>query len=80
MTTSVGIEGIEARHGHEMLLAEDPGATVAAILRLLADPGERRRLGAAARRLAEDCYDWPRCLAPLDGLYAELAALKAAPC
>ncbi len=80
VTTSVGIEGIEARHGHEVLLAEEPGATVAAILHLLADPGERRRLGAAARRLAEDRYDWPRCLAPLDGLYAELAALKATPC
>lgn len=80
VTTSVGIEGIEARHGREVLVAEDPTAAVAAVLRLLDDPGERRRLAAAARRLAEERYDWPRCLASLDGLYAELASVRLERC
>lgn len=80
VTTSVGIEGIAAGHDREVLIVDDPAATVAGILRLLADPTERRRLGAAARRLAEDRYDWSRCLAPLETLYAGLLPARAARC
>lgn len=72
VTTPIGLEGIEAADGQECLLADDPGGLAAATLRLLADPAERSRLGAAARRLAERRYDWPQCLAPLEGLYADL--------
>lgn len=76
VTTSIGIEGIEAEDGREVIIADDPSATAAAILRLLSLPEERRRLGAAARRLAEARYDWPRCLAPLEGVYAGLVPAK----
>jgi glycosyltransferase involved in cell wall biosynthesis len=72
VTTGVGIEGIDAIDGHQVLLADPPGAFTAGVLRLLADPAERRQLGAAARRLAEARYDWSQCLAPLAPLYAEL--------
>ena len=77
VTTSVGIEGIEAADGREIIIAEDPATTAAAILRLLSLPEERRRLGAAARRLAEERYDWARCLAPLEDVYAGLVAARA---
>ena len=77
VTTSVGIEGIEARDGREVVIADDPTATAAAVLRLLLLPEERRRLGAAARRLAEERYDWPLCLAPLEKLYARLLPARA---
>jgi glycosyltransferase involved in cell wall biosynthesis len=80
VTTRVGIEGIDASDGHQVLLADPPGAFTAAVLRLLADPAERRRLGAAARRLMEERYDWARCLAPLEALYAELLPPKASRC
>ena len=36
----------------------DAGAFVAATVRLLRDADLRARLGAAARRLAEERYDW----------------------
>jgi glycosyltransferase involved in cell wall biosynthesis len=72
VTTRVGIEGIEAVNGQHVLIAEDAETTAAATRRLLADPEERRRLGDAGRRLAEDRYDWPRCLAPLEPLYRDL--------
>jgi glycosyltransferase involved in cell wall biosynthesis len=72
VTTTVGIEGIEATDGHEVMIADTPEATTAAVLGILADPGGRRRLGVAARRLAEARYDWSQCLAPLAPLYAEL--------
>ena len=80
VTTRVGLEGIEAGDGREVVLAEGPPAATAAVLRLLGDAGERRRLAAAARRLAEARYDWARCLAPLETLYAGLLPARVARC
>ncbi len=78
VTTRVGIEGIDAVDGRQVILADDPEAFTAAVLRLLADLVERQRLGGAARRLAEDRYDWSRCLAPLEPLYTGLLSAGAA--
>jgi polysaccharide biosynthesis protein PslH len=80
VTTRVGIEGIDAVDGQQVLLADDPDGFTAAVLRLLADPAGRLRLGAAARRLAEDRYDWTHCLAPLEGLYAGLLSGRTSRC
>jgi glycosyltransferase involved in cell wall biosynthesis len=80
VTSRVGLEGIEATDGIHVMVADDPGATAAAVFRLLADPGKRRDLGCAARRLVEDRYDWARCLAPLEALYAELLPPRASRC
>jgi glycosyltransferase involved in cell wall biosynthesis len=80
VTSHVGLEGIEATDGIHVMVADDPGATAAAVFRLLADPGKRRDLGCAARRLVEARYDWARCLAPLQALYAELLSPKASRC
>ena len=72
VTTTVGIEGIEAIDGHQVMLADPPEATTAGVLRHSRGSRRRRRLGVAARRLAEARYDWSQCLAPLAPLYAEL--------
>jgi len=80
VTTSLGIEGIAATPDRDVRIADDPAATVTAVLRLLANPVERRRLGAAARRLVEERYEWSRCLAPLETLYAGLLPVRAARC
>ncbi len=80
VTTGIGIEGIEAVHGRDIVVADDAPALVAAVVELLGDPGRRQRLGAAARRLVEARYDWSRCLAPLETLYEPLLARKAGPC
>src|SRR5574341_629488 len=77
VTTPSGIEGIEAVGGRDVIVAADASAIAAAIRRLLSRPDERQRLGAAARRLAEARYDWSRCLAPLESLYADLLAVGA---
>ncbi len=72
VTTRVGIEGIDATDGVEVVLADDPEATIASVRRLLVNPAARRRLSGAARRLAEREYDWRSCLAPLEDLYGSL--------
>ncbi|MCI0370926.1 MAG: glycosyltransferase family 4 protein [candidate division NC10 bacterium] len=80
VTTSLGIEGIAATPDRDVQIADDPATTVTAILRLLANSTERRSLGAAARRLVEERYEWSRCLAPLETLYAGLLPVRAARC
>ena len=80
VTTTVGIEGIEAEPGSDVLIADTASATVDSLLRLLATVDDRRRLGLAARRLAEERYDWNRCLCPLERLYRDLAHAEALAC
>jgi glycosyltransferase involved in cell wall biosynthesis len=78
VTTRVGIEGIEATDGREVVIADSPEEMQGAILRLLRDSTLRLALGAAARRLAEHRYDWSCCLAPLETLYAGLLPARTA--
>jgi len=80
VTTSIGIEGIDASHDQEVVIANDIPSLVAAVLRLCGNPHTRISLGTAARRLTEKRYDWRRCLAPLDILYAGLLSKKAGSC
>jgi len=53
IVTSVGIEGLEVGHGKHVLVADDPESFAQAVL-LLQDASIRRRLGAEARRFAEE--------------------------
>jgi glycosyltransferase involved in cell wall biosynthesis len=47
----------------------DPGAIAAALGRLRADAGLRRRLGAAARDIALRAYSWEQAAAPIAAAY-----------
>jgi glycosyltransferase involved in cell wall biosynthesis len=76
ITSHIGIEGIEAIDGRDLVIADGSRAMSGAVSRLLGAPQERQRLGLAARRLAESRYDWPQCLAPLESLYGRLLSTK----
>ncbi len=58
VATTLGAEGIEGENGKHFILADDPAEFAAATARLLRDPAERARLGAAARARAEETYAW----------------------
>ena len=60
ISTTKGAEGIEARHGEHLLLADDAASFAAGTLRLVRDAALRQRLAANARRLVEEHYDWSR--------------------
>jgi glycosyltransferase involved in cell wall biosynthesis len=57
VSTAVGSEGIDARHGEEILIAEPP-EMADAIVGLLRDRQTGRRLAEAARALVWDRYSW----------------------
>ena len=58
VSTAAGCEGLEAIDGENILIRDDPAAFAAAVRLVLSDPDLRCRLGDAARRTAEDRYDW----------------------
>jgi polysaccharide biosynthesis protein PslH len=60
VSTSVGAEGLPVKSGENILLADTPQEFADAVILLLRNPGERRRLGTAARTLVHENYSWPK--------------------
>ena len=59
VTTSIGIEGIQAHAERELLLADDVASCIEQTDRLLCDPRLARELGARARTQILERYGWP---------------------
>jgi glycosyltransferase involved in cell wall biosynthesis len=76
VSTTVGLEGIAATPDEHALLADEPAAFAAAIVRLLDDPAERARLAWHARALVEARYDWGQLAPTLLALYGTLERLE----
>jgi glycosyltransferase involved in cell wall biosynthesis len=74
VSTTKGAEGIEARHGEHLLLADDAARFAEYTVQLLRDEEQRQRLAAHARQLIEECYDWTRIGRRFTGLVEEAAA------
>lgn len=60
VSTRIGAEGIEARHGEEIVLEDAPERFADAVLRLMNDAELFHRMRNTARKLAETRYDWDR--------------------
>jgi glycosyltransferase involved in cell wall biosynthesis len=57
VSTSVGAEGLDVHHEHDILLADDPRVFAEYVVRLLHDQGFRRRYEVAAAAAVRQ-YDW----------------------
>jgi glycosyltransferase involved in cell wall biosynthesis len=58
VSTTIGAEGLDVHHGHDIMLADDPRSFAQAVIMLLRDPELRRRYEKAAAETAAR-YDWP---------------------
>jgi glycosyltransferase involved in cell wall biosynthesis len=58
VSTTIGAEGLAARNGEHILLADSASAFADAVSKLLASPQDRQRLGMAGRLLLEEQYTW----------------------
>ncbi|PSK94755.1 glycosyltransferase family 4 protein [Taibaiella chishuiensis] len=72
VTTPVGLEGIEARDGQDVLVAETPEAFARKIIGVVREPGQLTAIGTAARRLIEEKYDRKKLIAALLDRYRRL--------
>jgi len=69
VTTTTGVEGIDAEPGEHLLIADAPEQFAAQVVRLLNDGALRQRLAFNGRRLIEDKYDWRVVLPKLEAVY-----------
>ncbi len=67
VTTSLGIEGIEAKE--EVVIADEPEDFANEVVKLLGDKKRRQELGKAGRALVEKLYDWEKISQKLDKIY-----------
>ena len=66
VSTTVGAEGLGAKSGEHLLLADDPASFADAVVSLIESPVQRRQLGDAGRKLYLDRFTWPVAWEKLD--------------
>lgn len=76
VSTTIGAQGLDLRHGEDILLADTPDSFVRETARILKDPAlrghiERTGLGTVRARLA-----WPSLASQLSDAYAEAVGVK----
>jgi len=72
VSTTLGAEGIDVKHEHDILIANTPDDLAREIGRVLDDSVLANRLGEAARRTAEALYSWNAAARKLGNFYATL--------
>ncbi len=72
VTSRVGIEGIEAKEGKEVLLRDEVLEMAEAVVSLIKNPDLYRKLTRNARKLIEEKYSWPKISQKLDKIYQEV--------
>lgn len=72
VTTTVGLEGIQAEPGKDVLVADDPKDFADAVIQLLNDKNMQDQLSTNGRCLAEMKYDWQVTLKDLEKVYPKI--------
>jgi sugar transferase (PEP-CTERM/EpsH1 system associated) len=76
ISTSLGAEGLPARSGHNIQLADDPNAFAQSVLQLLDDRDQRGRLAQAGRQVVEEEYAWSAVSERMDAVYKTVSARR----
>jgi sugar transferase (PEP-CTERM/EpsH1 system associated) len=71
VATAMGVEGIAARPGIDMLMSRTPAEFAASVLQLLDEVEMGKKLGESARELVMSRYTWDKLLPVLDDIYGD---------
>lgn len=74
VTTPIGIEGIGAKNGQEVLVRDDPQELANAAIQLIKNKKLYNNVTKAARLLFEEKYTWVKISSRLDKIYKEVGA------
>jgi polysaccharide biosynthesis protein PslH len=58
VSTTIGAEGLPVTSGRNIVIADEPARFAQAVVHMIRDVDERRRIEAEARRIVVDRYDW----------------------
>lgn len=70
VSTNIGAEGLEVIDGSDILLADEPEAFAAAVVRVLRDAACSQRLATRAEALVQERYDWSHVATALRAAHA----------
>jgi glycosyltransferase involved in cell wall biosynthesis len=76
VSTSIGCEGINLKHGESALFADTPEAFAAAVLRLFSDRALRVKLGQKAHENVVSGYNWKAKGEELDRVYQAVVSQR----
>jgi glycosyltransferase involved in cell wall biosynthesis len=76
VTTTMGLEGIPAVDGRDLLVRDEPGPFAEAILQLLDHPSMAATMGRTARELIERMYSWDAAVKSLEQCYRVAVAVR----
>jgi glycosyltransferase involved in cell wall biosynthesis len=76
VTTSKGCEGLEARHGEHLLIADSPADFSSSVRTVIEDLGLRKKLVHNARTLVEKKYSWEKIVAEMEKYYTTVNSEK----
>jgi glycosyltransferase involved in cell wall biosynthesis len=76
ISTRIGAEGLEARDGENLLLADDAASFARAVVRVLHEPTLATRLADGGLRTVEAHYDWRRVYQAWDEVYDRALAAR----
>jgi polysaccharide biosynthesis protein PslH len=79
VSTTIGVEGIDARHSEHLLVADTPADFAQAVLDVLRNPTAAATRAAEARRLVERQYDRRQALAALETIYPSTSVAESGP-
>lgn len=72
VTTSIGLEGLEATSGKEIFVADDPNDFANHVIQLIREPELRRKISENGRKLVETKYSWPKITKRLTQIYEQI--------
>lgn len=70
VTTTVGLEGIDAQDGREVIVRDESETFAQAVVDLLENPAEQSKLALAGRKQVEAKYDWHLALKGMDQVFS----------
>lgn len=76
VASPLAVEGIDVKHGEQILIAEHDDQVVAATVHLLADPVRRGELGRRARAWALEHLGWGESVAGYEAVYTRLVEAR----
>ena len=80
VSTTIGAEGLPVTDGADIVIADEPAAFAAAVVRLIRDDAARARASRrAARRLVVEHYDWSAVAQDFEDALARVARAGHAP-
>lgn len=69
VSTTIGAEGIDCRHGENLLIADTAAGFATAVQQVMTDRQLARSLANACRAAVGDCYDWRAVYSAWDAIY-----------